>query len=129
MVEENRKIVLNHSEIFLRSDGIVQINVFNNTDFEAKECAEVTGAYDQLLEPKKYPLLHIVGEYVAFSKSAREYSASDEGLKYSKAEAYVITSLSHKILANFYLKINQPSVPTKFFGTEKEAVEWLGNYR
>jgi hypothetical protein len=45
-----------------------------------------------------------------------------------KAEAILISSLSHRILGNFYLKITQqinPSHPIKLFNDEEEAVNWL----
>jgi hypothetical protein len=33
--------------------------------------------------------------------------------------------MAQKILANFYIKINQPERPTKFFNDKNEAVKWL----
>ena len=93
-----------------------------------KECREIMDAYEVLLEKKKYPLLHIVKDFVTVDQEAREFAASEEGLRFSKVEAYVINSLAHKILANFYMKVNRPSVPTRFFRTKKEAVEWLSKY-
>lgn len=125
MVDKKRKIRLSHSEVFLREDGIVQINVKENVEIGEKQCRELISVYENILENKKYPLLHMVGNYVTMDKEAREFSSSEEGLKFSKAEAYVIHSLPHKILANFYVKVNKPLVPTKFFGTKQEAVAWL----
>lgn len=125
MVDKNCKIELNHSEISLRADGIVEIQVYENAEIGEKECREIMDAYERMLEPRKYPLLHVVGNYVTMDKEAREFSSSEEGLRFSKAEAFVINSLPHKILANFYMKMNKPTVPTKFFGTQQEAVAWL----
>ncbi|MGE0560760.1 MAG: hypothetical protein AB7O47_03005 [Flavobacteriales bacterium] len=62
------------------------------------------------------------------TKEAREFSASVDGLKYSSAEAYVFNSLPHRIIGNFYLKFNKPSVPTKFFNTKEEAEVWLKTF-
>lgn len=125
MVDKKHKVELSHSEVFLREDGIVEIDVKENADIGVEQCKELTTTYEDLLEDKKYPLLHIVGDYVTMTKEAREYASSIEGLKFSKAEAFVINSLPHKILANFYMKMNKPSVPTKFFRTKQEAVVWL----
>lgn len=125
MVDKQNKILLSHSEVFLREDGIVEIDVRENADIGVEECRELTKTYEDLLENKKYPLLHVVGDYVTMTKEAREYASTEEGLRYSKVEAFVINSLPHKILANFYMKIQKPSVPTKFFSTKQEAVAWL----
>ena len=128
MVESKGKILLDHSEIFLRKDGIVEILIMESSIIGKDQCIEITNAYKQLLEPKKYPLLHIVKDYVTIDKEAREYSVSEEGLMFSKVEAYVINSLGHKILANFYMKVNRPSVPTQFFRHKEEALKWLTKF-
>ena len=62
------------------------------------------------------------------TSGARNYGASAAGLRNSVAEAYVIESLAHKIIANFYMKFNQPKVPTQFFKTKEEAVVWLRTF-
>jgi len=99
-----------------------------NIQIGLPECLELIDTYEKILEKKRYPLLHIVSDYVVFTKETREFSASEEGLRFSKAEAYVLNSLPHKIIANFYLRVNKPPVPTKFFGSIKEAEEWLKNF-
>lgn len=55
--------------------------------------------------------------------------ATDESTQFSIVEAYVISSLAHKILGNFYMRMNKPSVPTRFFTEIKIAEEWLNTYR
>ena len=60
-----------------------------------------------------------------FDKSANEYSASEEGMQYSIAEAIVVKNLAQKIMVSFYLKINKPIRPSKAFNDEDEALEWL----
>ena len=128
MVDSINKIELSHSEVILREDGILQIVVKDNVDVGIEECIELTNAFQALIGKKKVPLLHVVGNYVNMDKEAREYSASEAGLRYSIAEAFVINSLPNKIIANFYMRINKPSVPTKFFGSIREAEEWLKNF-
>ena len=128
LVDIKNTIKLKHSEISLREDGVVQIQFCENCDINVKECEEITSACDELLEAKKYPILHLSGIYVSISKEAREYSVSPRGIQYSTAEAFVFSSLAHKIIANFYIKINKPPVPTKFFTTEIEATKWLLNF-
>jgi hypothetical protein len=123
-----KKIELKHSEFFLREDGIVEVLFKESSRIGIDECLELINSYKLILKFKKYPLLHIVENYVTFEKSAREFSASAEGLQFSLAEAYVITSLAHKLVANFYLKVNKPPVPTKFFRNRREAEKWLQGY-
>ena len=128
MIDTTEKIQFTHSEIFLREDGIVEILIKESSFIGRDECVEVVDSYKEILEPKKYPLLHIIEDYVTIDKEAREFAASKEGLMFSKVEAFVINSLAHKILANFYIKVNRPSVPTRFFRSKEEAEEWLSKY-
>lgn len=129
MVNEIHKIELSHSTVELRNDGIVEVFFKEKVVIDLNVAHDITAVYDQLLENKKYPLLHIVGNYVQATEEARVYGASAKGLKYSLAEAYVIRSLAQKILANFYMKVNKPSVPTRFFGSKKEAEAWLKTFQ
>ena len=128
MVEKRNKVILKHSEVLLRDDGIVQIQFCDNCEINEKDCEDIIGAYNQLLVKKKYPIIHFAGKYVSFTKEAREFSVSEKGMQYSKAEAFVFTSLAHKIIANFYYKINKPPVPTQFFSNQKDAVAWLTKF-
>ncbi len=129
MVKNDNTVVLNHSTILLREDGIVEVKFINNSIIDVKACEELLAVYDQILENKKYPILHLTGEFVTFTKKARSFSASDRGLQYSKVEAYVFTSLAYKIVANFYIKFNKPRVSTRFFKSKEEALTWLKNYQ
>lgn len=128
MVDKINEILLSHSTVLLRDDGMLEVNVKESSDIGVDECQELTAAYESLLGEKKCPLLHIVGDYVTMDKEARDYASSELGLKFSIAEAFVINSLPHKILANFYMKVQKPSVPTKFFKSKSEAEDWLSKY-
>lgn len=128
MVDKITKISLSHSEVKLREDGILQITIHDNVEVGIDICKELTNAYEKLLGNKKALLLHLVGKFVTMDKESREYSASEIGLKFSKAEAFVINSLPQKLIGNFYMRVNKPAVPTRFFDSIEKAEEWLKNY-
>lgn len=67
----------------------------------------------------------------SIEKGAREYLSSDEGIQGLKAGALVTNSIFGRHLANFFIRIAviQPKIPTKLFSNEKEALEWLKQYR
>lgn len=44
---------------------------------------------------------------------------------YTEALAIVVHSLAHRIIGNFYVKINRQNVPTKLFRDMDSALEWL----
>lgn len=127
MVDNINYIKLGHSTVFLREDGIIEVKFKDDVILGLEDCEELLCHYGKLTA-RKVPILHLIGKYMNVTKEAREFSASEEGLKYSSAEAFVFDSLLHQIIANYYLKVNKPSVPTKFFKTKKEAEIWLKKF-
>jgi len=116
-----------HSEIFLRDDGIIQMNSRNHT-YTVQDLKEINVAQGKISDGKRLPLLVVADQYSDIESDAREFMASFEATQFSSAEAYVLRSLGHKILGNFYLKVNKPGVPTRFFNEKTEALQWLLTY-
>lgn len=128
MVDHLKHIILNHSTVLLREDGIIEVKFKDDILLNIEDCKELVSHYGHFSPQKKRPILHLIGKYMNVTKEAREFSASEEGLKYSLAEAFVFNSLPHRIIANFYLNVNKPAAPTKFFKTKQEAEVWLKTF-
>lgn len=111
----------------MRSDGIVQVNFGDNIELDLKESVEIIDTIGEFTGGKKALILNIAGKSTSATSAARDYSASVGGLKYTIADAFVVTNIAQKILANFYLSFNKPLVNTRIFDDEAEAVEWLKN--
>ena len=120
-------IDLLHSVVFLRDDGIIQINTKDHT-YSVNDVIEINNAQGELCNGIKRPAVTFVDPYSNIESDAREYMATFESTRFSTAEAFVISSVGQKILANFYLKVNKPTVPTKIFTNLNSAVEWLRDY-
>lgn len=58
------------------------------------------------------------------SSEARKYFASQDKSTV-KAVAVLSNPSLHKPLINLYLKFSRPTLPTKMFNTEEEAISWL----
>lgn len=121
------RIDLTHSELFLRDDGIVQVNTTDH-NYVLKDLKEINVAQGKITNGKKCLLLVVGSDFANVDSETREYMATAESTQYSIAEAYTLSSLGHKILANFYLKVNKPGVPTRFFTDLNLAEEWLRSY-
>lgn len=129
LVAEQKKVIdLLFAKVFMRNDGILQVDFEEHLLLDIDQCKELNRVYKEEFKVGKVPILHVTGTFMNVTKEARDFAATEEGLESSKAEAFVIHSLAQKILANFYLNINQPSVPTKFFTKEEDAVAWLSSF-
>jgi hypothetical protein len=84
-----------------------------NFQFEQGVCAD----HKRLIHAEKF---------VSITKPAREY-AQNNGPDV-KAEAYVIPSLSQKILFNLFTRLRKHSHPIRCFDQLDEALAWLNKW-
>ena len=66
---------------------------------------------------------------VSTSREARAYYGSDAVNHVTCATALLVTSGISRALGNFFLGVTSPRVPTRLFGSEAEALEWLRGQR
>lgn len=67
-------------------------------------------------------LIHFDADSV--NKEARDFMTK-EGQKGIKAGAFIVGNKVTSVIINFYLSVNKPRVPTKFFTDRSKAIEWL----
>jgi hypothetical protein len=113
------------STVFLREDGVLQINIKPDNEFSVFDFNELVGAAKEIGNGQKFLNLIIVGNNTLPDNDARIGSCSKAGSVYKNADAFVIKSLAQTLVANFYMKFNKPFVPTKFFNNEEDALIWL----
>jgi len=119
------EIFLDHTLIIERGDGIIEVITSDDFMYERKHIMEIHNALLGLTAGKKRPLMMIGGKKTQISDDAMTFMASEESAETSTAEAFVIQSFFQRILANFYLKVKKPKVPTRFFSNQKKAETWL----
>lgn len=89
-------------------DDVLKIESFIATEYKAE----------------RVPLL-IEMEYGAtVSEGVQEHLKSSPS-RVSTADAIVIHTFAHKLIAQFYLKFYKPSKPTKVFSSKEKAAEWI----
>ncbi|MBL7932336.1 MAG: hypothetical protein JNL60_10560 [Bacteroidia bacterium] len=120
-----QEIVFNYAKVQLFEGGLIRIEMTSSEKIGLKESKEMNRAVGVLSKGKEALILMLADELASFDKEAMEFSASDEGLKYSIAEAMVVKSITQRLTANLYLRIVKPKKPSKIFNSEKEALKWL----
>lgn len=56
------------------------------------------------------------------------YISKKESLPYTKADAFILTSVPQKILAKLYIRFVPPERPTQFFTKMEDALKWIENF-
>ncbi|HEY1037941.1 MAG TPA: hypothetical protein VGF30_00970 [Bacteroidia bacterium] len=114
-----------HSTVSLREDGIVHVEFTDFAKIGTNECREVNNTIGEFGNEQKTLVLMETATNTQFDKEAREFSASPEGMRYTKADAFVVHSTAQSMLVNFYLKINKPPQPSRSFHKREDAIKWL----
>jgi hypothetical protein len=115
----------NNAYIYKLENGIIKVQIKDNVSIEEKDIIEIKNINTELSNRKQYFLLFIAGKDAHISKEARELSAEEEMSKNKLAQAFVINSLAQKIIVDFFINVQKPSVLTKVFTDEEKALKWL----
>lgn len=123
-----KSVTFSHSVVALNPDGIILVNCLDNFCYDVVHIKDMLKGYEELIGNNKAPIMIIGQRYTTISAAARKFSATSEATRFSKAEAFVIHSLAQRILANFYLKMDKPLVPTTFHTSILSAEKWLKKF-
>lgn len=111
--------------IHLCSDGIVRILFKRNSVITVPELKANNVALNELVMENKYAFLYYTeDDTVTHSNDARAYGKQNENAVPRLCTAVVVNSLAHKLVANFYLKFNKPSIPFKVYNLMDDAEKW-----
>jgi len=120
----SKKITFPNFEVEINDFGFYKVSVNESEEFTVEDLKKLVNAEAEL-GGKKLPVLVLCAEHATTNSELMNAMAKNSNNPYSKADAFVIKSMAQKILANFYIKINKPERPTKFFNSKDEAINWL----
>jgi hypothetical protein len=123
-----KEILLQKSTVSLLEEGILHIHLKSGTEIHLNDAVLIVEAMGKLGGGKKFPVLIDAGEFTSVDQEVRVFSASEDSNLYTLADAIAYYSLGQKLIANFYLNQNKPSVPTRAFKGKEEATEWLRTF-
>ena len=108
---------------------MVRVEVKKNVEPELEDLEENYNAYLKLFDKKKLFFLIVFNVGSSTSLEVRNQFASQKRSSFKIAEAIVVQSMPHKLIANFILKVQKPEHKMQVFNNEKEALDWLLNQR
>lgn len=109
--------------------NVITAEVKENVDISVEKMNELLQEAVRIAGFKKYFV--IVDARAGFHSEAdvRDYYASNEYAKYRYADAFIVKSLATRLMVNFYISFNKPSIPTKTFTDPEEAARWINELR
>lgn len=117
--------ITSSGHIWIDEDGII-IAVGSNHQLHTLEHAiENTRVNAKLAAGIRRPFMIDMNKVKSMSREAREYYAGPEPEKIMTAMAILTTSAVGKVVANFFLMLTKPPIPTRMFTNFDEARTWL----
>lgn len=117
----------NKFNITFNEEGFYDLFIKDNVEIFIEDMERIIAAQKEL-NGNRIPILIEGGKYSTTNVDVLKFLAKNENMPYSKVSAYVAKSTSQKLLGNFFLKMNKPERPTRFFSTREEAIDWLRQY-
>ena len=113
--------------VTMLGDSLFKIFIKNDVELGLDDLDKNYDFFKEQLKEQKGLFLVVFGRGAAMEKGATEKFSEKTRQSIKVKEAFVITTLPHRILGNLYLRVNKPSHPTKFFTTENDAINWLNS--
>ena len=113
----------------LLDNSIIRLEMFDNATIGFDECRSLNNAIGELSGYKESLVLMVPNNGTHFTAESRTFSASEEGLRYTIADAMIAKNLAQQLIVSFYLKINKPAKPSRSFSSEEDAINWLLTFK
>lgn len=108
--------------------NILFYRVKQDITIDIAEIKEMIEYVKEFMGEKKHLALIDFGSSVGSTTEGRRVYAEEIYLtKYRIADAFLVNSLSMRLIANFFIKVTKPKIATRLFTSEIEAVKWLEN--
>lgn len=115
---------------FDEEENLLFLKVKQDITIDVAEINEMIDYVKEFVGSKKHFAVIDFGESVNSSNESRKvYAESNYLLEFRLADAFIVRSLPIKLVANFFIRVTQPSIKTKSFTSEAAAKEWIESLR
>jgi hypothetical protein len=109
----------------LEKDGYIFTKVKSGSEITVQDAKENTAAVIKVSGDSNFPILVDLREIKSISKEARDHFSMRGRKPHVTAIAMLVKSPVSRIIGNFFLGLNRPTVPTRLFTAEKDAITWM----
>lgn len=111
--------------VYLIVPGIMVSQYYKDVELNLELALQIDQIAGELSKGEAMPHLFLACVGQTVTREVREWGATPEGARYTLCTAVTCTSLAHKILGSFFIKVQKPQRPTKMFNDVESAKEWL----
>lgn len=109
---------------WLGEDGIVRVVVAPNAEQTLADAQEAVAASARVALGRRLLLIDMRA-MKSLERAARDYYAGEQPARSFTAVALLVYSPVSRVIANFFMGLSRPLIPTRMFTDEKQALQWL----
>ncbi len=109
-------------------DGILIVRLQEGLEITAPILENINREGIKLANQTKFCVLADVRLNISSTPEARRFGADNIYMKHHLAYAMLADSTPVILLSNFFIRVNQPKIPTKLFKKEADALAWLEQF-
>ncbi len=113
---------------WMGSDGVCRTKAKPGANINLEEAIGNSRAVSSFFSGKKYPLLVDARDVASISKEARNQFAINGRETCITCFGLIVKSPLSRVIGNFFIGLNRPSVPARLFDDEQDALNWLHEY-
>ncbi|MBL4654995.1 MAG: hypothetical protein JKY33_04150 [Bacteroidia bacterium] len=125
---ETRKTIETSTSSVWIDDGFIRVVKRPNTNENLQDAKEVVAAIRELTGGTKSPILVDFRNLESQDEEAKKYYAGWFSENKESACALLVGAPGNTKIANQYMGLSMPIIPTRVFKDEKMAIEWLKQY-
>ena len=108
----------------IEEEGIIRIKILPNASIDVDAARDIVNGAGEIAGPYIHANLMDIRKMVFMSREARAYLGKQDK-DIVVAVAILMNSAFHNALANLYMTVTRPRIPTKVFEREIDALDWL----
>jgi hypothetical protein len=109
-------------------DGICRTVTKQQAEIDLEAAKENTAAVFSFYRGRKFPLLVDARNIKSMTREARQHLSINGRETLITSFAILVKSPLSRVIGNFFMGINRPSVPARVFDNETLAIQWLKNF-
>ena len=114
-------------KVSLIDNAYYLVEVKDDADFDVNDLKQLV-QFEKELCNRRLPVLVICAPTAGSSGEFLKHLSRNENNPLSIADAFVLSSVSHRILAHFYRGFGTHERPFSFFNSVDQALAWLRQY-
>ena len=122
-----REIRIPEATVTLREDKIVHVYYYKNVVVDVELQMRILEVFNEITGKKKMNFIFDADDGVIVTPEARDNAIAMEGQTPVLATAVVAKNLAHRLIANFYVKVNKPKGKYKVVKSAEEGANWLNS--